>query len=267
LNRYDLACSVFERLIGPGKAGYHVQAMEKYCNVRPKFILEQYRKAPEQAAQLLQQLENVLEDLKALQRYGQTAERWKLLGSAYKRKAMILQGANKLKALKDAVGAYMKAFDLAGDGDRFYSLINWAAIANALVVAGYESWGANGFIGKTRNNVLKLLADDIHEFEGKMLQSDDMDYWQLVALANLKFCEAQMQQSKDSLEDIYAAYRNVWHYAGHIGNRQAELEHLDFLTDTLNIQEKEIKPADIKKLEQLRSVVETVKVNLEGMKQ
>jgi CHAT domain-containing protein len=76
LNRYDLACSVFERLIGPGKAGYHVQAMEKYCNVRPKFFLEQYRKVPEQAVQLLEQLENVLEDLKALQRYGQTAERF-----------------------------------------------------------------------------------------------------------------------------------------------------------------------------------------------
>jgi CHAT domain-containing protein len=267
LNRYDLACSVFERLIGPGKAGYHVQAMEKYCNVRPKFILEQYRKAPEQSAQLLQQLENVLEDLKALQRYGQTAERWKLLGSAYKRKAMMLKGEDKLKALKEATGAYIKAFDLSGDGDRFYSLINWAAIANALVATGYESWGANGFTGKTKNNVIKLLEDDITEFENKILLAEDMDYWQLVALANLKFCQAQMQQSKDGLEEMYTAYRNVWHYAGHIGNRQAELEHLDFLADILNIQEKDLKPADIKKLEQLRNVVETVKVGLEGMKQ
>jgi hypothetical protein len=161
----------------------------------------------------------------------------------------------------------MKAFDLSGNGDRFYSLINWAAIANALVIAGHESWGANGFTGKTRNNVLKLLSDDILEFESKMEQSEDMDYWQLVALANLKFCQAQMQQSKDGLEEMYAAYRSVWHYAGHIGNRQAEMEHLDFLADVLNIQEKDIKPADIKKLEQLRNVIETVKINLEGMKQ
>jgi hypothetical protein len=267
LNRYDLACFVFGRLIGPGKAGYHVQAMEKYCNVRPKFVLEQYRKTPEQSVQLLQQLENVLEDLKALQRYGQTAERWKLLGSAYKRKAMMLKGDEKLKALKDAANAYLKAFDLSENDDSFYSLINWAAIANALAVTGYESWGANGFIGKTKNIVLKHLSDNISEFENKMQQLEDMDYWQLVALANLKFCQAQIQQSKDGLEDIYAAYRNVWHYAGHIGNRQAEMEHLDFLSDMLNIQEKDIKPADIKKLEQLRNVVETVKVNLEGMKQ
>lgn len=265
LNRYDLACSVFEQLIKPGKADYNIQAIEKYSNVKPKLIIEQFRKTPERVAELLVQMDGVIEDLKSLQRFGQTAERLNLLGSAYKRKSMLVTGKEKINALKEATEAYMKAYEIQGVSDNYYALINWVTIVNALIATGFESWGTNGIAKKAKTAVTKLLTDGIGLCEGKQ-EMEDMDYWQLVALANLRFSLAQIQDSKNGIDEINMAYKTVWSYAGHIGNRQTEIEQLDFLADALSMQQKEIKPADLKKLEQLRSMITTLKTNLGSMK-
>ncbi|RYZ50445.1 MAG: CHAT domain-containing protein, partial [Sphingobacteriales bacterium] len=266
LNRYDMACSTFEKLIGQAKARYHVEAMEKYCNVRPKLLVEKFRKNSEPVETLLAGMDDAIEDIQALLRYGQTAERNNLLGSAYKRKSMILKGADKIKALKLSAEAYMKAYDTPGNTDTFYSLVNWASIANAMTVTGYDAWGSGSISGRTKNAIQKLFTEEIERFEKTANQSEDIDYWNVVALANLKFGLAQLLLTRDNADEIFAAYRSVWGYVGHMGNRQAEMEHIDFLQDMLTLQKKDLKAADIKKLDQLRGFIGTVRTHLEALK-
>lgn len=262
MNQYDLAIKAYEKVTASGKTNYSIQTMEKYCNVRAKYLVQQYRKDPKaHATTIVQDMDAVANDLLALQRYDTSAEWYNLLGSTYKRKAQVSKGSVRVKALKDAEKAYKEACNKASTDEFFYPFTNWLSIINILVTSGHDQWGKSGLSGKTKNAWLLQIEEEIVRHTANGQNAEDMSYWQLIALANLYACRLQLQPVQTQVEVVFKAYRNVWCYAGHSGNRQAEIEQLEFLEDMHH------RPADASGRQgQLLSLLQQIKNKLIAIK-
>ncbi|RYF96089.1 MAG: CHAT domain-containing protein, partial [Chitinophagaceae bacterium] len=78
---YPEAMSKYESLLNMENASFSFSAMEKYCNIRPKFYLHEFRKEGKSSRQLLSNIDKVIKDLNLLINYSPTAERLNMLGS------------------------------------------------------------------------------------------------------------------------------------------------------------------------------------------
>ena len=108
-NDYKNAITRFESLLGMEQAGFSVKAIEKYCNIRAKHCVKNWQSNFEKSKQP-GIMDKVIADLKQLLNMSPTAERLSLLGSAYKRKAMIsANNADKIKALMLSANYYKMA--------------------------------------------------------------------------------------------------------------------------------------------------------------
>lgn len=233
LNQYALAIAAYEKPTVSGKADYSIRTMEKYCYVRAKYVVQQYRQNPAARPSANADIDLVLEDLIALKRFDNSAEWYNLMGSTCKRKAQVTRGPARIKALKDAAAAYAEACRKSPPGELHYPLTNWFAVLNILIRSGHDQWGRKGSSGLSRNAVLQQLDKEIALHLSGNSAAEDMSYWQLVALANLHCCRLQLDPVQSRLDEVFRAYRNVWCYAGHNGNRQTEIEQLDFLEEML----------------------------------
>ena len=109
-NDYENAISRFETLLRMEHAGFSVTAIEKYCNIRAKRCVKNWQNGIAKKDQLAI-MDKVIANLKQLLSIGEepTAERLSLLGSAYKRKAMIsANNTDKVKALIQSADYYKK---------------------------------------------------------------------------------------------------------------------------------------------------------------
>jgi hypothetical protein len=86
---YAQAIMKYESLLKMENASFSFSAMEKYCNIRPKFYVTEYEKNKNSQQDLIAKVDNVVNDLNLLINYSPTSERLNMLGSAYKDKALI----------------------------------------------------------------------------------------------------------------------------------------------------------------------------------
>jgi hypothetical protein len=81
-------------------ASFSFSAMEKYCNVRPKYYVSVFKKNKKDQRKFLELTGKVISDLNLLIGYSPTAERLNMLGSACKSQAMLSSGREaKLKRI------------------------------------------------------------------------------------------------------------------------------------------------------------------------
>jgi len=243
LGKYGESIKRYEELFEKTKAEYPVTAIEKYCNVRAKYYLAEYQKDPKQAKELVEKVGGVIEELKDLMRIcGRSAERLNISGSAYKRRAMMQKG-------KDKQGSYVTAAKLYGEANiimrnDFYPLANWLSIENALVLAGVKTWDD---VDKRKKDpkdkdavVIKNKKDAIDLLKAKLgdaawWEEYTQDFWKMTERANLMLCLLLLGDKETTFDMVFAAYKRTWDIAGHLGNKQAETEHMDFLEDLLSI--------------------------------
>ncbi len=255
LNRYEESLKRFDELFKAGKANFSIGSIEKYCNIRVKYYLSQYVKDPKLAAELAAKTESVVEELLFLMKhYGTTDERLNLVGSAFKRKAMMLKGKHKQVAYRTAATYYLKALKLKAN-NAWYPLTNWMSIENALVLAGATTWKE---VSGTRKEAWQMLEDMLDANEARIASADEMDFWDITAKANLLLCMMLVDDKKVSYDAVLGAYRATWEIAGHLGHKQAEIEHLDFLEDALRM-------ADGGKADKLVAMIGSLKNTLNSM--
>jgi CHAT domain-containing protein/pimeloyl-ACP methyl ester carboxylesterase len=261
LNQYETAIAKFSMLLS-GKSSFSGIAIETYCNVRPKFYVSQFKKNPKLGPELADKTEKVINELKAIQSYGETAERLNLLGSAYKRKAQLISDiAKKTEALSESANYYYRAMELASKTIRFYPLCNWLSIENALVLAGLRKWNDKK-TKITRKNAIADLQAECSANEENIKSIEETDYWQLVADANLRLCLLQLDDSNTQYEQVLQSYTYVWNYLGHLGNRRDEIAHLEFLEHILSMDKggktknSPVKRKVLKRIQDLRAQLE-----------
>lgn len=235
---YNKAISLYEKLIRLEKAGFSFRAMEQYCNITCKYWVEEYSKSPKKRQDAIRGIDKAISRLNSLLSFGATAERLSLLGSAYKRKLMILKEDNRLQfieALENSSKAYFEAASIA-DHKSSYPINNGVQLARI-----HQLITSKEFVleGKSRVNFGKTI-DDLE----KVIQSNQKekkDYWDLVAETNLSLSKAMIEKkpSKKAWEELKKSYAEVWAKAGSTSDKKAEEEHLEVLIKGLGLADSE----------------------------
>lgn len=241
---YDRAIKKFEDVLKEEKAVFSVSTLEKYCNVRMKKCVHQLlqeKKAPENAVDIIKR---VINDLNNLLLVGQTAERNNLLGSAYKRKAILDEAGQKLSDYSTSAGYYQTAYATKSSSNPTYSLTNWYELESVLMrVDAGRQWGgpvqagAKTYTLPSQAEALKSLKQLIDGFNAA---GRDMEYWDLMIKPNVNRCRLIVDAASAGDKDwraLLEMYRDVWNGAGTRGDKFAEIEQLDILLDVLTLAE------------------------------
>ncbi|MBA4300861.1 MAG: hypothetical protein C0433_12285 [Cyclobacterium sp.] len=235
---YSRAISLYEKLIRLEKAGYSFRAMEQYCNITCKYWVEEFSGFPKKREEAIKGIEHAILRLNSLLALGATAERFSLLGSAYKRKLMLLKAGSKeefIQTLENSSKAYFEAARIA-DFKTSYPINNGVQLGRI-----HQLITAKEFVldGKSRVNFGKLLAD-----LEKLIHSnpkEKKDYWDLVAETNLSLSRIVIDKkpAKKDWEQLKNSYAEVWIKAGSTSDKKAEEEHLEVLIKGLELGESE----------------------------
>ena len=189
-----------------------------------------------------------------------TAERLSLLGSAYKRKAMIsASNTDKIRSLMLSADHYKKAYDMPGNSNKTYALTNWLEIEKILMLVKNRP-GIKPIIKKYKFAAADKTKADITEAIKKMVSADtDIDFWNVIAKANALLCAWLMEgKNTKGLTDkmVVLAYKKVWNIAGSQNKKISELEHFDFLLMAYSDLVK--KPEYVNTIKKIRKDLESI---------
>jgi CHAT domain-containing protein/pimeloyl-ACP methyl ester carboxylesterase len=266
LNMYEQAVAKFSDLWKEEKASYSFSATEKFCNTKVKLYAQQVKKAGKsnpalslvELAKIVKEatdaLNEVIVDLEGLNRFGVTVERIDILASTYKRLAIISTGKDKQNAYECSAAKYRQAYEIPDNKTKFYPLINWLSIENALVQAGIRAWNKNNL--PTKAKAQKDLDAELENIQRKT--SEEKEYWDWIVEATLLLCKRLLGDTKITDDNILAQYTTAWLMIGAQGQHQTEIEHLEFLEDALSMNTSD-------KTQESLGIVRKVKMTLEGM--
>lgn len=256
LNMYPESVAKFEELLKSKKATFSVEALEKYANVRTKLYVSKFKVDPAQASSLVDDAKKVIVELKFLtDHFGNNSERNSLIGSAYKRIGIMQTGNEKIETYKYSASSYFDA-SVIDKHNNFYSLTNWLTVENALALANVKTWKE---VALAKKKVVEKLVDLLKNNEIRLQAAEEIDYWDYVAEANLKLCLYLIDEKHITFEQVEAAYLHVWNYAGNYGNKQAEIEHFEFLEDIHNISDE---PRAVKIKTMITNLKEKLRANM-----
>lgn len=258
-NDYENAITRFESLLSMEQAGFSLKALETYCNVRAKQCVRNWQQKIEPNKQL-GNMDKVIADLQQLMYMSPTAERLILLGSAYKRKAMIsAANTDKVKALILSAGYYRKAYDMPDHNNKLYALTNWLEIEKILQLLKNNT-GVKNLLKKYTFATAARIKEAIADADKKMSGQDaDPDLWSAMNGANV-LLSAWLQEGGNSKEltdaMLVERYNKVWGIAGSLNKKVAEIEHLDFLVSAYSGLVK--RPAIVKLIKKIRQDLEKI---------
>jgi tetratricopeptide (TPR) repeat protein len=226
---FEQAIEHLDKAIAGEKAEYPLRVVEQRANFKSRWAVELKRGAimetgEERPEKLIQE---AIDDLEALVKFGETAERLSLLGSAHKRGAWIAQGDERKKALSEMAKSYRKAHEKKYDEVRSemetYPLLNWLA-AELL----REWYGEKQAV--TRAEIREWCEKARAYAQEKDRQEPSV--WNSVVTPECDLVEAL---AGDALGERKQAIVAAYHYAKARGASPREfrsvLDHLEFLAD------------------------------------
>lgn len=248
LAKYEEAAERFSHLLSMEKADFSFSCMEKYCNTLAKLFVKQvYQTGKVSSPELLKdrfgRTKRVIKDLNTLLMVGETNERLNMLGSAYKRLAMLAPDRDqRMRAFQRSMGYYQKAADNSVDGGAIYPLTNAIELSAILVLSKSKKPGDKFRVADhsntvyTRDDAIKILSEKknrLEEFVGK----DSLDYWDMLAFLNIDLCLLMVNEDQkienERWDAITQNFNMIWQKAGSEGKKHSELEHLKFLIFSL----------------------------------
>lgn len=235
LGKYDLSLKKYEQLVQSREGGYSFEAVELYCNLRSKLLLERIVKK-EPSDQLEKEFDKLHLDLQALILLSPTVTRYNILGSAWKRRTALYLGDRDrlIDAVKRSALYYSNAANLT---DRASSFCNWIALQNLLIAAGVQQWGQTPDI-PTLQAIDERLSRLLLVY-GPGSVAKKFEDW--IALANLKLagwlvqsvCDGCDVEDHQKLDTVAECYRDIWEKAGSAEDKLSDIQHLQLLIDAL----------------------------------
>lgn len=226
LGNYQQAILHYEKLIKLEKAGYSLKALEQYCNIICKYWVEEFFNSPKKKEVALIEIEKAIIKLNSLLSLGLTAERYSLLGSAHKRKLMILNvKGDFVQTLVSSSKAYFDAAKISGFKTP-YPINNGVQLGRIYELMSDQEFTVDG---KNKIRFGKVLDDLEKLIESK--PKEKKNYWDLVTDTNVLLSRILIDKkpAKKAWENLKNSYQEVWAKAGSISDKMAELEHLDTL--------------------------------------
>ncbi len=250
LNRYEEAIKKFEKLRDTENADFMVSALEQYSNIRIKHIISQMEEKGSDWAS--EEMENAIEDHKALIRIGKTAERLSLLGSAYKRQILIYgikQKPKALEALMASAKAYMQAYKMKGGA---YPLTNWLQL-NAITLLPTVGTKKDEFAEFVKTSLPAIKAQVDKYEEGKALINN---FWDRATLPNLVLTRFLLGIKGTDVKKVTKAYKDLWAWGGNNNNRAKEIEHLELIEFSLGLISNETADNLAKEVAQIKDALQ-----------
>lgn len=244
LAKYKEAVERFEKLLDMERADFTFSSMEKYCNIRAKlYVKEVFQSGKSISAKLKKEAyymtELVIRDLEMLLFVGETSGRLTMLGSVYKRLAVLAVDKNKrINAYKRSMVYYLKAAEKATGSGELYPLVNAIEMSAILVLSKAAKPGATFTLDYEKYKIFSLddarnILDEKRKELEERLDLDNMDYWDMLAFLNIDFCLLMIIDDETTehsrWEHITSSFDNIWLKAGSEGKKLSELEHLKFL--------------------------------------
>ena len=241
-NRFDIAIPKYEKLFTLEKATFNVKSIEKYCNISCKHILSNFLDnsiAPgsDEATQMGAKISGIVHKINLMQQLNKTSERYALLGSAYKKWA-IIEPHQFNHYLKISAGYYQLAYAAKGSEMDMYSFCNWITLEQFILD---RAWGEKvSFTVNDENfkytlpeqqQILDKLQNHIDTIDDR-ISSGDRNYWDMVSKANAYLCLyliSEETQRKKILKMVKDEYRAIWVHAGDTNKKKTESEFFETL--------------------------------------
>ena len=236
---YEQAVESLSRAIRHERADCVVRCIEQRANFSVKSALKQWQNAGASAKAgktYIDPIKAAIEDLEALQKFGETLERLSLLGSARKRLIWI-SGADKQQKqythefCQLMAQDYRQAFEQGQDRSNghflpVYPLNNW------IIAMVLETWfGSTGTTGlQAMEPQFASLSDQAISQAGAASQ----DFWAMVAVPDGLLAMGLVRHTLKSSHALDVAaiaegYRTALTRGASFREKQAVIEHLDFL--------------------------------------
>ncbi len=231
VRQFEDAIDCYGQLRTLEEATFSIKALEQSANLRCRWTAELWQQsragatadAPKATANPVAVIDEAIRDIELLLDIGATNERLSLMGSAWKRKALVTTPRSREKALVEMAEWYGKAHDqaLARDGKTdYYPALNWLA---ALVLNHWR--GENVDLGEV-DNVLDRVEVDIVEAEGR-----DLSFWPAIAELDAEVVRRLRHGDLDRDDHMTLLVQGYSRAATGVTAREFStvLEHLEFL--------------------------------------
>jgi CHAT domain-containing protein len=233
LRLYSHSVEKYASLINEELAVFSFAAMEQYCSVRIKNAVEIFRNDGKQRKKSIETAHKVIADLEILKSYSATSERLNLLGSSYRRLALLSdKGEEKINAYIKSATYYYEAYSRPNSLYKTHSFCSWVNMENVLVLAGNRKWGAQ-LKGYKLETIQKIEKELTQLLESLSIQVNVGNYWDLAAIINIKMSLYLLGKGGYTVQDILAAYTKLWASAGARGKKISEIELCDLMIDAL----------------------------------
>jgi len=231
----DLKKAIFyyDEMVKEEKAGYSVRALEQSFNTRIKqFVVEkELEKKKDEKVKPKPKERIIISDFEGLVKTAPTAERYNLLGSAYKRCAYVFEEFEPL--LKKAADNYLEAFRIKENDVRKYTypLVN-VLQAQFFINTTEKPPGANA---KDNPDQFVAALDWIIDSEQKLkrIGVENKDFWEDVAMINIMTTKLlylkKTKEIKETAERIIEEYARLFNSSGTLQHLRSEIEQFDWL--------------------------------------
>jgi hypothetical protein len=260
LNDYEKAIQKFRSLFDFEEADYSIKAIEQFNNLLIKYEylkvnqLAKAGKYDDITTASLDVIVGATNALHILLQISKNSERFKLLGSAYKRKAAILYWLDKPQeeveeSLRLSIDYYKQAASIIYESETsgeqpmrskfIYPYCNHLELE--IILAFYHEKE----LSNKENVVKRLLATRV--------QFNYNRYWDRLYHANIELCLCMLDESTE--QKVADAYEAVWNFYGSDFKKQTEIEHFSLLIDF----------CDYFHFDEKRDMIERMKKDLERM--
>ncbi|RYG01615.1 MAG: CHAT domain-containing protein, partial [Chitinophagaceae bacterium] len=288
VGEYQEALFAYNAMFAENAATFSVAALERLCNLRSKSCVAVYR-TDGFSQFFINEMKDVFRQLDQLVTFGKTPERLSIIGSSYKRLALMSEAKDKLANYRKSEASYLEAYFLKAQP---YSLNNWVVMKVILDLVDPSSSVPERLIKAEQTAVEKLERaynnTEYREIEDKINQIrktlshhrktlpeliemisaarvslrpsfGSMDYWDLIQEIafdiSLIFLGA-IPSIPEMWDKIYGSFADIWKRAGSKGKMMSEVENLEILSDMLSLSVSE-------RITDLKEDVDELKLKLE----
>jgi len=233
LRLYQKSVDKYASLIAKEDADFSFAAMEQFCSVRMKNAVEHFKANPKARKAGLDTAKSVVKDLQILCDYSPTSERLNLLGSTYRRVALLSEKLeDKIAAYANAATYYQQAYLRPNGVYKMHALFSWLNMENILVLAGNRKWGETleHYKLPTLQKVKRELQTHLEELS-TIGESDS--YWDLATSANIIVTNYLLGNQAFPASKVVEAYAQLWSNAGAKAKRISEIELCELLIDAM----------------------------------
>ncbi|MEO0337966.1 MAG: tetratricopeptide repeat-containing protein, partial [Bacteroidota bacterium] len=257
----DLSTAIefYEKMLKNKSSEYTVKGLEQYCNLRIKQFVEDKNKEKPLSLKPTPDEEKIIEDFKYLLEIFPTAQRYSLLGGAYKRFAYVFEDNQDF--LKKTIVNYRLAFEKEKNDVKKYTY----PLSNALQAQFFYDPDKLTEIEKEIEEQKKVEKEKKKEKEGKAeikvhndftkfntamewvedseqqlleLEAENRNFWEDIALINILTTKilysGEAKVVEETTQSIIELYNELFAPAGTLKHLRSEIEQFNILAKLLD---------------------------------